>query len=120
MVRSGLVWSGLVWSGLVRSGLVWSGLFWSGLVWSFMVRSGLVWSVLFRYGLVWSGPSIWRQSYGDVLWRQELLDWFRYGGDGIARGGESVLVVVNSVCSGGEVSSSVDVDVDKDGRCGLQ
>ena len=47
----------------------------------------------------------------------KLPDWFRGGGDGGARGG-SVQVVVGSVHGGGEVISSVNVDVNNDGRCG--
>ena len=49
----------------------------------------------------------------------KLLDWFREGSNGGARGG-SVRVVVGSVCCGGEVSSSVNVNVDNDRRCGCR
>ena len=44
------------------------------------------------------------------------MDWFRGGGGGGARG--SVRVVVDSVCGGGEVRSSLNVDIDdNDGPC---
>ena len=63
-------------------------------------------------------PSIQRRRSRDVLWRQELPDWFRGRGGSRAKG--SVRVVVDSVCGGGEVRSCANVDVDDYGRCSCQ